>query len=301
MTHYLSFNNAMRGRFGRKMYKLALDGGFTCPNRDGTLGTGGCIFCSGSDEFAAKPVGSITEQLSAAKVLVADKAKGAGFIAYFQSFTNTYAAPDRLRELYLPVVHHPDVAVLDIATRPDCLGDEVLEVLSELAKIKPLWVELGLQTIHPKTAAFIRRGYDLTVFDDAVRSLHNIGAEVIVHQIIGLPNETEREIWETAEYIGRSGADGVKFHLLHVIEGTDLACLCRAGAFETLTMERYFALLAGCIERIPPEMVVHRLTGDGAKRTLIAPQWSANKKHVLNAMNRYFDEIGLEQGRLFVP
>lgn len=298
MTHYLSFNNAMRTRFGRKMYKLALDGGFTCPNRDGTLGTRGCIFCSGSDEFAAKSSGDITEQLNTAKALIAHKAKDAGFIAYFQSFTNTYADPDRLRALYLPVAQHPDVAVLDIATRPDCLGSEVLEVLRELAQIKPLWVELGLQTIHPDTASFIRRGYELKAFDEAVRNLHSIGAEVIVHQIIGLPHETERQIWETAEYIGKSGADGVKFHLLHVIEGTDLARLYRAGAFETLTMERYFALLAGCIERIPPEMVVHRLTGDGAKRTLIAPQWSANKKHVLNSMNRYFDEIGLEQGRL---
>jgi radical SAM protein (TIGR01212 family) len=202
----------------------------------------------------------------------------------------------RLRELYLPVVNHPDVAVLDIATRPDCLSPEVLEVLAELAAVKPLWVELGLQTIHPETAKFIRRGYDLPVFDEAVKNLHAIGAEVIVHQIIGLPNETEEMIYETAEYIGRSGADGVKFHLLHVVEHTDLAKLYREGAFETLTMERYFELLAGCIRRIPKNMVVHRLTGDGEKRTLIAPLWSGNKKHVLNSMNRYFDEIGLEQG-----
>lgn len=296
MQHYHSFNNAMRARFGRKMYKLALDGGFTCPNRDGTLDTRGCIFCSGSAEFAEKQVGSLTEQLEAAKLRVADKAKDAGFIAYFQSFTNTYASPERLRALYLPVVNHPDVAVLDIATRPDCLSDEVLEVLRELAAVKPLWVELGLQTVHPKTAAFIRRGYDLPVFDEAVEKLHRIGAEVIVHQIIGLPYETEDEIYETARYIGASGADGVKFHLLHVIEHTDLAKLYRAGEFETLSMEWYFELLAGCIERIPPEIVVHRLTGDGAKRTLIAPLWSGNKKHVLNSMNRYFDEIGLVQG-----
>ena len=296
MTHYNSFNQAMRARFGRKMYKLSLDGGFTCPNRDGKLDTRGCIFCSGAGEFAAKGAADFPVQLESAKALVADKAKDAGYIAYFQSFTNTYAAPARLRELYLPVVHHPDVAVLDIATRPDCLSDEVLEVLRELAAIKPLWVELGLQTIHPTTAAFIRRGYELPVFDEAVRSLHNIGAEVIVHQIIGLPYETEQQIYDTAAYIGRSGADGVKFHLLHVIEHTDLAKVYRAGEFEVLTMERYFALLAGCIERIPPDMVVHRLTGDGDKRTLIAPLWSGNKKHVLNSMNRYFDEIALQQG-----
>ena len=301
MTHYLSFNQAMRSRFGHKMYKLSLDGGFTCPNRDGTLGTRGCIFCSGAGEFATKQTGDITAQLCAAKALVADKAKDAGFIAYFQSFTNTYAAPHRLRELYLPVVSHPDVAVLDIATRPDCLSPEVLEVLAELAKVKPLWVELGLQTIHPETAKLVRRGYELPVFDEAVKKLHAIGAEVIVHQIIGLPNETAEMIYETAEYIGRSSADGVKFHLLHVIEHTDLAKLYREGTFEVLTMERYFELLAGCIRRIPPNMVVHRLTGDGDKRTLIAPLWSGNKKHVLNSMNRYFDEIGLEQGSLFTP
>ena len=296
MQHYNSFNNAMRARFGRKMYKLSLDGGFTCPNRDGTLGTRGCIFCSGAAEFAAKQAGDVTEQLNQAKALVADKAKDAGFIAYFQSFTNTYASPERLRELYLPVVNHPDVAVLDIATRPDCLSDEVLAVLRELAEIKPLWVELGLQTIHPKTAEWIRRGYELPVFDEAVEKLHAIGAAVIVHQIIGLPYETEEEIYETARYIGASGADGVKFHLLHVIEHTDLAKLYRTGEFDVLSMERYFELLAGCIERIPAEMVVHRLTGDGDKRTLLAPLWSGNKKHVLNSMNRYFDEIGLMQG-----
>ena len=301
MPHYLSFNQAMRDRFGRKMYKLSLDGGFTCPNRDGTLGKRGCIFCSGAGEFAAKQTGDITAQLNKAKALVANKAKDAGYIAYFQSFTNTYASPDRLRELYLPVVHHPDVAVLDIATRPDCLSPEVLEVLAELATVKPLWVELGLQTIHPATAEFIRRGYDLPVFDEAVKNLHAIGAEVIVHQIIGLPNEGSEMIYETAEYIGRSGADGVKFHLLHVIDHTDLAQHYREGAFEVLTMERYFELLAGCIRRIPKEMVVHRLTGDGDKRTLIAPLWSGNKKMVLNSMNKYFDEIGLEQGSILSP
>ena len=296
MQHYHSFNNAMRARFGRKMYKLSLDGGFTCPNRDGKLDTRGCIFCSGAGEFAEKQTGTLTEQLEAAKARVADKAKDAGFIAYFQSFTNTYGFPQRLRALYLPVVNHPDVAVLDIATRPDCLDDEVLQVLGELAAVKPLWVELGLQTIHSETADFIRRGYDLPVFDAAVEKLHAIGAEVIVHQIIGLPYESEEQIYETARYIGASGADGVKFHLLHVVEHTDLAKLYRAGAFEVLSMERYFELLAGCIQRIPPEMVVHRLTGDGDKRTLIAPKWSGNKKHVLNSMNRYFDEIGLMQG-----
>ena len=298
MTHYLSFNDAMRARFGRKLYKLSLDGGFTCPNRDGKLDTRGCIFCSGAGEFAEKSHGDLTAQLEAAKARVAAKAKDAGYIAYFQAFTNTYASPARLREMYLPVVQHPDVAVLDIATRPDCLGPEVLEVLSELAAVKPLWVELGLQTIHPRTAAFIRRGYDLEVYDQAVADLHRIGAEVITHQIIGLPGETEQDIYDTARYIGASGADGVKFHLLHIIRGTDLARLYEAGAVDTLSMEEYFRLLAGCIQRIPPHMVVHRLTGDGDKRTLLAPLWSADKKRVLNDMNRYFRDIGLQQGSL---
>ncbi len=299
MKHYLSFNTAMRARFGKKLYKLSLDGGFTCPNRDGTIGTGGCIFCSGAGEFAAGRCGSLDDQLAAAKARVADKAGDALYVAYFQSFTNTYASPDRLRALYLPVVHHPEVAVLDIATRPDCLGPEVLEVLRELAAIKPLWVELGLQTIHPETARFIRRGYDLQVFDRAVKNLHAIGAEVIVHQIIGLPGESEADIYATARYIGASGAEGVKFHLLHVVEGTDLARLYRNGMFETLEMTEYFRLLAGCLRRIPPDMVVHRLTGDGDKRTLIAPLWSGNKKLVLNEMNRYFEAVGLVQGEMF--
>lgn len=297
--HYNSFHQAMFARFGRKMYKLSLDGGFTCPNRDGTLDTRGCIFCSGAGEFAAKSTGDLTTQLNAAKARVADKAKNAGFIAYFQSFTNTYAPPQRLRELYFPVAEHPEVEVLDIATRPDCLSDEVLTVLEELARVKPLWVELGLQTIHPKTAELIRRGYDLPEYDRAVENLHAIGAEVITHQIIGLPGETEEDIYATAEYIGKSGVQGVKFHLLHVVEGTDLARMYEQGEVDVLSMERYFELLAGCIQRIPPEMVVHRLTGDGDKRTLIAPLWSGNKKVVLNSMNRYFDEIGLVQGSHF--
>ena len=294
--HYLSFNEAMKARFGRKMYKLSLDGGMTCPNRDGTLGTGGCIFCSGAGEFAAKGAGDINLQLEEAKKRVEKKAKDAGYIAYFQSFTNTYASPERLRELYFPVVHHPEVMVLDIATRPDCLGPEVLEVLGELAKIKPLWVELGLQTIHPETARRIHRGYELPVYDEAVRNLHAIGAEVITHQIIGLPGETEAQMLETAAYIGRSGVEGVKFHLLHIIRHTELEKAYRDGEAAVLSMEKYFEILAGCLEQIPPEMVVHRLTGDGDKRTLVAPLWSADKKNVLNSLNRYFDSVNLKQG-----
>ena len=296
--YYHTFSDEMIRRYGRKMYKLSLDGGFTCPNRDGTIGTRGCIFCSGAGEFAAKNHGDLTAQIDNAKAIIGDKAKNAGFIAYFQSFTNTYAPVERLRELYLPVIHHPDIEILDIATRPDCLGPEVLELLKELNRVKPVWVELGLQTIHEETAKFIRRGYDLNVFDEAVRNLKAIGVEVIVHQIIGLPGETPEMIWDTARYIGTSGAHGVKFHLLHVLRGTDLAMLYEAGAFEVLTLEEYIELLIGCIQRLPREMVVHRITGDGDKKTLLAPLWSGEKKRVLNTIHRVFRERDLEQGRM---
>lgn len=297
--YYHTFNGEMRRRYGKKMYKLSLDGGMTCPNRDGTLGTGGCIFCSGSGEFAAKHGEDAAAQIERAKQIVGIKAKNAGFIAYFQSFTNTYAPVDRLRALYTPVLAHPDIEVLDIATRPDCLGSEVLELLAELNRRKPVWVELGLQTIHPETARLIRRGYDLPVFDRAAAQLKAIGVEVIVHQILGLPGETARQMYETASYIGHSGADGVKFHLLHVLRGTDLADLYAAGAFQTLTLEEYTDLLAGCIARIPREMVVHRITGDGDKRTLIAPLWSGDKKRVLNTIQNEFMRRNLQQGSLF--
>jgi len=286
-------------RYGKKMYKLALDGGMTCPNRDGTLDTRGCIFCSGSGEFAAKYTGDVTDQIQQAKRLVGSKAKNAGFIGYFQSYTNTYAPVDRLRALYMPVLEHPDIEILDIATRPDCLEPEVLELLGELNRKKPIWVELGLQTIHPETARWIRRGYDLPVFDEAVKHLKGIGVEVIVHQILGLPGETAQQMYDTASYIGHSGADGVKFHLLHVLKGTDLAESYAAGDFQTLTLETYIDLLAGCIARIPREMVVHRITGDGDKRTLIAPMWSGDKKRVLNAIQKSFVQRDLEQGSLF--
>jgi radical SAM protein (TIGR01212 family) len=296
--HYNALNDYLRARFGRKVYKLSLRGVSTCPNRDGTVGTRGCIFCSdsGSGEFAACGE-DIAAQLTDARRRVADKVPSdAGYIAYFQSFTNTYAPVETLRALFTAAMADEDIVALSVATRPDCLGEDVLDLLSELNQTKPVWVELGLQTVHEASARYIRRGYDLGVFDEAVKRLKERGIEVIVHQIIGLRGETEEMIWETTRHIARSGADGVKFHLLHIIENTDLAKLYRAGEFEVLSMERYFELLAGCIKRIPPHMVVHRLTGDGDKRTLIAPLWSGNKKHVLNSMNRYFDENFLKQG-----
>ena len=300
-VYYRSLNEALRSGFGGKVYKLALQGVRTCPNRDGTVGSRGCIFCSerGSGEFAA--VGAdIAARICDAKRRVADKVPSdARYIAYFQSFTNTYAPVETLRELFTAAMEPPEIVALSVATRPDCLGAEVLALLEELNRKKPVWVELGLQTIHETTARYIRRGYDLPVFDGAVRALKARGITVIVHQIIGLPGETEEMIWQTASYIARSGADGVKFHLLHVLRGTDLAEDYAAGKFSALEMEAYFLLLAGCIERQRPDMVIHRLTGDGAKRDLIAPLWSGDKKRVLNALHRYLEEHDVQQGRLW--
>lgn len=283
---YLSANEYYRRLFGRKVCKLALDGGFTCPNRDGTLDTRGCIFCSGgSGDFAIPVSGSVSEAIEDAKLLVAGKSDGK-YIAYYQSYTGTYAPVDKLRRLYSETVSHPDIAGLAVGTRPDCLPDETIALLAELNMEKPVFVELGLQTIHEKTAEYIRRGYSLDVFDDAVRRLKAAGLNVVVHMIIGLPGETPEMMAESAEYIGRSGADGIKFQLLHVLKGTDLAKDYEAGLFDVLSLEEYIDILRECLRRIPPEMVVHRLTGDGAKRDLIAPLWSADKKRVINAINK---------------
>ena len=212
------------------------------------------------------------------------------------SYTGTYAPMEKLRILYTRVLNHPDIAALSIATRPDCLGDDVLELLEELNRKKPVWIELGLQTIHPETAAYIRRGYPLEVYDEAVRRLQESGIETIAHMILGLPGETPEMMRETAQYIGESGVQGIKLHLLHVLAGTDLEKDYRAGLFDVLSLDEYISVLEACIESIPPEMVVHRLTGDGAKRFLIAPLWSADKKSVLNAINRAFERDHVIQG-----
>lgn len=301
MEHYKSANSYLREHFGCKVYRLALDGGFSCPNRDGSIGTGGCIFCSGrgSGDFAVRAGADMADAIEKAKGLVSGKSGAKRFIAYFQSFTGTYAPAERLRELFTAAIRRPEIAALSVATRPDCLGEEVLALLAELNAEKPVWVELGLQTIHPETARYIRRGYELPVFDEAVKKLKAAGLYVIVHMILGLPGESEEQIYKTAAYIGRSGADGVKFQLLHVLAGTDLAADYAAGSFRTLSLEEYITLLEGCIRRIPPEMTVHRLTGDGAKRELIAPLWSGDKKRVLNSINRAFDRDALVQGSLF--
>ena len=289
-------NSCHRENYGEKIYKLALDGGFTCPTRDGKLDTRGCIFCSGGSGDFAVPVGdNVKEAIEMAKKIIADKG-GRKFIAYFQSFTGTYAPVERLRALYRKTIEHPEIVALSIGTRPDCLSDEVISLLADLNRTKPVWVELGLQTIHESTAEYIRRGYPLAVFDDALRRLHVAGITVIVHMILGLPGETPEMMVETARYIGQSGAEGIKFQLLHVLAGTDLAEDYRNGLFRVLSLEEYIRVLEQCIEIIPADMVIHRLTGDGAKRNLIAPLWSADKKHVLNEINRAFDRDRVMQG-----
>ncbi len=298
--YYNSFSAAMVRRFGEKVYKLSLDGGFTCPNRDGTLGTGGCIFCSGrgSGDFAAERRGEIAAQLEAAKARVAGKYHGGKYIAYFQSFTNTYAPAEELEAIFSPVLERPEIVAMSIATRPDCLEDEKIRLLQSMNRKKPVWVELGLQTICPETARYIRRGYELSVFDDTMARLKAAGLEVIVHMILGLPGETAEDMYRTAAYIGRSGADGIKLQLLHILRGTDLAADYLSGKFCALEEEEYFTLLMGCLRRLPPEMVIHRLTGDGAKKDLLAPLWSANKKQVLNDLQKTFEAHQLMQGSL---
>lgn len=289
---YLSFNKYLKDKFGQKVYKISLDGGFTCPNRDGKTGTRGCIFCSkgGSGDFAESREMSITEQIENGKKRVEKKIKSGKYIAYFQAFTNTYAPVEMLRQKYEEAINHPDIVALSIATRPDCLGDDVLRLLDEMNKIKPVFVELGLQTIHQKSAKYIRRGYDLSVYDKAVRDLKKIGVNVVVHVILGLPNESENDMLETVKYVCESGANGIKLQLLHVIDGTDLAKDYEKGLFKTLEFDEYVNLIVKCVKIIPNDIVIHRLTGDGAKKDLIAPLWSADKKRVLNAINKALRE-----------
>ncbi|MCR4728426.1 MAG: TIGR01212 family radical SAM protein [Lachnospiraceae bacterium] len=288
---YPSLNSYLRKRFGTKVYKVSLNAGFTCPNRDGKVGTGGCIFCSegGSGEFARSGT-DIKEQLAEGKAFIASKLpkeEKPAYIAYFQAFTNTYGPIDVMREKYFEAINDPEVVCLSIATRPDCIPQEVLELLKELNEIKPVWVELGLQTIHESTAEYIRRGYGLSVYADAVKRLSASGMEVITHVILGLPGESEDDMLETVKYVGESGAKGIKLQLLHVLKGTDLAKEYAAGKFKTLTRSEYINLLCKCIKVLPKDMIIHRLTGDGDKKLLIAPEWSADKKSVLNEISKY--------------
>ena len=302
--HYYSLNRYLRETFGEKVYKLALDGGMTCPNRDGTLDTRGCIFCSGggSGDFAEGRCASVSAQIEQAKARIRAKTDAAKFIAYFQSYTNTYAPTEYLENLFTQAIADPSVAVLSIGTRPDCLSDEVVALLARLNRIKPVWVELGLQTIHEETARFIRRGYPLAVYEDALQRLKAAGITVIVHVILGLPGESREMMLATIDYLGGSHRpDGIKLQLLHVLEGTDLATEYRAGHFQIMEMEEYFDILFACLERLPPDMVIHRLTGDGPKKLLLAPLWTANKKLVLNELNRQLESRNIRQGSAYRP
>lgn len=289
---YLSFNKYLKDKFGQKVYKISLDGGFTCPNRDGKIDTRGCIFCSkgGSGDFAQSRNLSITEQIESGKKRVEKKIKSGKYIAYFQAFTNTYAPVEILRAKYSEAINHPDIVALSIATRPDCLGDDVIELLDEMNKIKPVFVELGLQTIHSESAKYIRRGYSLEVYNEAVKKLKSIGVNIVVHIILGLPNESEEDMLESVKYVCQSQIDGIKLQLLHIIAGTDLAKDYEKGLFKTLEFDEYVELIAKCVAIIPKNIVIHRLTGDGAKKDLIAPLWSADKKRVLNAINKALRE-----------
>ena len=286
-TPYRSLSTYLTERFGQKHYKLTLDGGMTCPNRDGTVGSGGCIFClDGSGAFAQRICGDIDGQIERAKAQVAAKNRSDRYIAYFQSYTNTYAPVEYLERLFTQVIEREDIAVLDIATRPDCLGEDVLALLERLNRIKPVWVELGLQTSDEHTARLIRRGYDLPVYDDAVRRLHAAGIEVITHMIIGLPGESAEQMENTVRHIIDAGSEGIKLQLLHILRGTPLEEMYRAGEVRVMDLDEYARTVARLISLLPPEMVVHRITGDGARGELIAPLWSLDKKRVLGTISK---------------
>lgn len=298
--YYYSLNEYLTKTFGEKVYKISLDGGMTCPNRDGTLDTRDCIFCSrgGSGEFAAARALSVPEQLAQAKERIRAKTDCRKFIAYFQPFSNTYAPVDYLRRIFTQAIAPDDIVALSVATRPDCLGSEVLALLGELNRIKPVWVELGLQTVHASTARYIRRGYPLEVYDAAVDALHGAGIQVITHVILGLPHETERMMLDTVRYAGER-SDGVKLQLLHVLRDTDLCAAYQNDGFDVLSLEEYTDLLCKCVEVLPENVVIHRLTGDGDKRLLIAPLWSGDKKRVLNHINREFQRKNVTQGKKY--
>ena len=296
---YYSLDHYLRQTYGRKLYKISLNAGMTCPNRDGTCGNRGCIFCStgGSGDFASDKDLTITAQLDEGRAQTARKYPGSSYIAYFQAYTNTYAPISYLRKVFTEAIRHPDVEILDIATRPDCLGSEVLTLLAELNRIKPVWIELGLQTIHPESADFIRRGYALPVFDQAVKNLRKLQIPVIVHTILGLPGETVEQMLDTVRYLNTQDIQGVKFQLLHILEQTDLAVYYREHPFPLPDMEEYFEIVGSCLCTLRPDIVVHRLTGDGPKALLIAPLWTGNKRQVLNQMQAYLKKHDIWQGK----
>lgn len=300
---YHSLDYELKTKYGKKMYKLSLNGGMSCPNRDGTKGTQGCIFCSegGSGDFASSPDQSVAMQLEVARGLLKAKLSGReepGYIAYFQAYTNTYAPVSYLENLFMEAVSHPEVQILSIATRPDCLGEDILQLLARLNRIKPVWIELGLQTIHEATAILIRRGFTLSTFELAIKNLQSLGIPVIVHTILGLPRETKHDMLKTMEYLGKLPIHGVKLQLLHVLSGTELGRLYESGDFTgILTLDEYIDILISCLEHLPKELVIHRITGDGPKKLLLAPLWSGNKKLVLNSIHREMKGRDTWQGK----
>lgn len=296
---YHSLDYMLKQRFGEKVYKVTLNGGMSCPNRDGTIGLGGCIFCSagGSGDFAADAALSITEQINSQIALLSAKRPIHKYIAYFQAYTNTYAPVDYLERIFSEALSHPGIVALSIGTRPDCLGQDVIALLSRLNRIKPVWVELGLQTIHEDTARYIRRGYPLSCFEDAFERLQGEGLETIVHTILGLPGESREDILKTMDYLSRKQIQGIKLQLLHVLQGTDLAADYLAGKFQVLDREEYLDLVADCLEHLDPSIVIHRVTGDGPKDLLIAPLWAARKREVLNLLHHRLKERHSYQGK----
>ncbi len=299
---YYALDYYLKETYHEKMYKLSLNGGCTCPNRDGTCGTRGCIFCSegGSGDFAPEAGISVKDQLAAGKEQVSQKYHGNSYIAYFQAFTNTYAPVSHLRAMFTEAIADPEVKILSIATRPDCLSPEILALLAELNQQKPVWIELGLQTIHETTARFIRRGYGLSVFEEAVRQLRKINIMVIVHVILFLPGESEADMLKTITYLNTMPVQGIKLQLLHILENTDLADVYRETPFPVPDMETYFRVLGTCICHLRPDIVIHRLTGDGPKSLLIAPLWTGNKRLVLNSLQKYFREENIWQGKNYI-
>ena len=298
---YRSLDYHLRERYGEKIYKVSLNGGMTCPNRDGTLGSRGCIFCSagGSGDFAGDAAMSVTEQIEEQKAGISGKFPARHFIAYFQAYTNTYAPVGYLERIFTEALAHPDVVGLSIGTRPDCLPDDVLELLTALNREKPVSVELGLQTIHEETAAFIRRGYPLSCFTEAAERLRGAGLEVVVHTILGLPGESKKDVLQTMQYLNSRDIQGIKLQLLHILKNTDLAGLYEQQRFPVLSMEDYLKITGQCIANLRPDIVVHRLTGDGPRSLLLAPSWSSDKRRVLNQMQAYLKQNDIWQGKEF--
>lgn len=298
---YHSIDYHLKEIFNDKVYKISLDGGMTCPNRDGKIDNRGCIFCSvgGSGDFATSRKLSITEQINSGIANFSNKYNGKKFIAYFQAFTGTYGDKEYLKKCYLEAINHPDIVCLSIATRPDCIDDEILDILDTCNHIKPVWIELGLQTTNETSAKYIRRGYPLSTFDNAVTKLRSINIDVIVHVIIGLPNETYEDMLSTITYLAKCDIQGIKLQLLHVLKGTDLLKDYEAGLFTTLSLEEYTDIIIRLIEHLPTNIVIHRITGDGPKSILVSPTWSSNKKYVLNYIHKEFKKRGSYQGKYF--